>query len=188
MPLAAITEIQADRVTVRPVGSADLMDLLEVSGDDAVTRHLPYATWNSIEDGSAWLVRMQGLSASGTGQQLVIERHSDRKVIGTVLLFKFEESSSRVELGYVLGRAHWRQGLAREALHAVCDHAFRRLTIRRIEAEVNPENTASATLLQALGFEREGLLRKRWVAKGVAYDTNIYGRLAADWLGAQNTA
>jgi hypothetical protein len=50
-----------------------------------------------------------------------------------------------------------------------------------IEAEVNPENTSSNKLLSALRFTLEGRARKRWVAKGVAYDTNLYGLLAPEW-------
>jgi len=161
---------------------------MEVNGDAEVTKFLPYATWRTRDDATAWLARMQALGMSGTGQQLVIERASDRKVIGTVLLFKFDESSSRLELGYVVGRCHWQQGFAREAIHAVCSHAFHHLSIRRIEAEVNPENAGSNRLLQALGFVREGLLRKRWVGKGEAYDTYIYGCLAEEWRGEPDAA
>jgi [ribosomal protein S5]-alanine N-acetyltransferase len=87
-----------------------------------------------------------------------------------------------VELGYVVGRAHWRKGYARESLRAVCEHAFRLLSIRRIEAEVNPMNSASNALLLALGFVTEGLLRQRWVTKGVAHDTHIYGCLSHEWM------
>jgi ribosomal-protein-alanine N-acetyltransferase len=188
MPLSHITPIHSGRIVVRPVTRSDLRDLLEINGDDEVTRYLPYATWQSPDDGTAWLARMQALGASGTGQQLVIAAAGDGKVIGTVLLFKFDEPSARVELGYVLGRAHWRQGLAREALRAVCGHAFGRLGIRRIEAEVNPDNLASNALLQRLGFMHEGRLRQRWVAKGVAYDTHIYGCLAQEWRGLHSQA
>jgi RimJ/RimL family protein N-acetyltransferase len=53
--------------------------------------------------------------------------------------------------------------------------------MRRIEAEVNPDNLASCALLAQVGFTLEGRLRKRWVAKGSAHDTNLYGCLAEDW-------
>ena len=46
---------------------------------------------------------------------------------------------------------------------------------------MNPDNRASCGLLGAVGFVLEGRLRKRWVAKGTAYDTQIYGCLAEDW-------
>ena len=185
MPLQAITSIPSPRLTVRPVSGADLDDLYEINGDDAVTRFLPYQTWRSAEAGSAWLARMEALAASGSAQQLVIERNQDRKVVGTILLFAFDEGSARLELGYVVGRASWRRGYALEALRATCGHAFRALGVRRIEAEVDPRNDASNALLLRLGFVREGLLRQRWVSRGAAVDTNIYGCLADEWRDAQ---
>ena len=181
MPLLPITELVAGRVTIRPVDGTDLDDLFEVNGDDAVTHFLPYKTWRTTDDAGAWLARMDALGETGTAQQLVIQRNDDRKVIGTVLLFKFDEGSARLELGYALGSAHWRQGYAKEALRAVCGHAFRQQAVRRIEAEVDPRNAASNALLLSLGFVKEGLLRQRWLTKGVASDTNIYGCLSHEW-------
>lgn len=184
MSLPTFDPVTTERLTVRPIAAADLGDLFEVNGDDAVTHFLPYPTWTSADDGVAWFTRMEALAATGTGRQLVIERRSDGKVIGTVLLFKHDAGSARLEIGYVLGSAHWRQGYAREALLAVCTSAFGPLGIRRIEAEVNPANTASDALLLSLGFVREGRLRLRWVAKGQAHDTFVYGCLAEEWPGA----
>lgn len=181
MPLPSFSPIDSPRLTLRSVAPGDLPDLMEVNGDPQVTQFLPYATWQSLQDAEAWLARMQTLGASGASEQLVLARRTDSKVIGTMLLFKYDQGSSRVELGYALGRAHWGQGLMREAVVAACTHAFASAGIRRIEAEVNPDNRASCGLLGAVGFVLEGRLRKRWVAKGTAYDTQIYGCLAEDW-------
>ena len=182
MPLPTITGINAPRLRLRPIAAADLPDLFAVNGDPEVTRFLPYATWQTSADAEAWFDRMQVLGADGTSRQLVLQRHDDGRVIGTALLFRHDEPSARAELGYVLGRAHWGQGLMREALLALCTHAFGPLGLRRLEAEVNPANTASTALLQALGFTREGCLRQRWVAKGSEpYDTHFFGLLADEW-------
>jgi len=182
-----LTPLQAPIIThrllIRAVGEVDLADLMEVNGDEQVTRYLPYATWRTLDDGVAWLARMQALVATNGALQLVMVHASERRAIGTVLLFKFDAGSARLELGYALGRAHWRQGYAKEALAAVCEHAFSAMGIRRIEAEVHPDNVASNALLRTLGFVQEGRLRQRWVAKGVAYDTHIYGCLAEEWGG-----
>ena len=174
--------LSTQRLHIRPVVKADLADLFEVNGDALVTQFLPYATWQTPEDAGSWLARMQALAEAGTGLQLVMARRADHKVIGTVLLFKFDGPSARVELGYVLGRAFWRQGYAKEALQAVCLQAFQHMGMRRIEAEVNVDNLASNALLHALGFLREGHLRRRWVNKAVAYDTYLHAALADEWL------
>jgi RimJ/RimL family protein N-acetyltransferase len=181
MPFPSIAAVSTPRLTLRPVHELDLHDLLEINGDPEVTRFVPYPTWQSLDDGMAWLRRMEALASSGTGQQLVIVRSADLRIVGTLLLFRFEESSARLELGYVLGRQYWRHGFMREALEAVCAHAFSAMSIRRLEAEVDPANTASNRLLQRAGFTLEGTLRKRWAAKGRTYDTNVYGYLAEEW-------
>jgi len=165
MALPEVVNIETARLAICKVSEEDLPDLLEINGDDAVTRFLPYATWKSLNDGTAWLKRMNILAESGTSRQLVIVRHTDNKVIGTALLFRYDEGSARIELGYVIGRTYWRQGYAGEALKALCDYAFRKLGIRRIEAEADPDNIASNMVLISLGFKKEGLLRKRWITK-----------------------
>jgi ribosomal-protein-alanine N-acetyltransferase len=180
MPLPTIKRIDSPRLMLRPAEAADLPELLEINGDPEVTRFLPYPTWQSLQDGAAWLARMEALVASGTAQQLVVVRRSDSRILGTLLMFKYDEGSSRVELGYALGRRYWGQGIMREAITAACAYVFGNLGVRRIEAEVNSDNRASCALLLRVGFTFEGTLRKRWVTKGIVYDTNIYGRLAED--------
>jgi len=69
----------------------------------------------------------------------------------------------------------------REALAALVGHAFAELALRRLEAEVNPDNVASCRIVEALGFTHEGTLRERWVGKRGPYDTRLYGLLAAEW-------
>ncbi len=186
--MKAGARIETARLALRPVERSDLPDLLEVNGDPEVTRFLPYPTWTSLDDGAAWFERMDALASSGTAQQLVVAHGADAKVVGTVLLFRFDPGSSRLELGYVLGRKYWQRGLMREALSAVCAHVFSAMEIRRIEAEVNPANGASTALLQRLGFTLEGRLRQRWVSGGVPYDTHLYGYLAEDWRRSGNAA
>lgn len=188
MTLAPIPPVQTPRLTLRAVAAADLADLMEVNGDPHVTEFLPYAAWQSERDAAAWLDRMNQLVGGGTARQLVIVRNEDRKVIGTLLLFKFDQGSSRVELGYALGRQHWRNGYAAEAVGAALSHAFLQLGIRRVEAEVDPGNAASNALLRKLGFTGEGFLRDRWVAKGRTYGVNIYGLLAREWPAAMAPA
>lgn len=182
MPFKPIAQVSSGRLTLRPVAERDLQDLLEINGDPEVTRFLPYATWQSVDDAVAWLRRMEALASSGTGQQLVLVRRADSRVVGTLLLFRFEELSARLELGYVLGRQYWQQGLMTEAIESICAYAFSAMCVRRIEAEVNPSNVASNQLLRKIGFTLEGTLRKRWVTRGLAYDTHFYGYLAEDWL------
>lgn len=175
--------IETARLQVRLVRLSDLPALLLVNGDDEVTRRLPYAAWRSAGDAEAWLLRMAALQAAGTALQfVVVEKRSDT-AIGTCLLFRYDSGSARAEIGYVLGRRHWGSGTMREALGGLIDCAFGPMGIRRLEAEVDPRNAASARLLLGLGFGREGLLRQRWVNRGEPTDAECYGLLRDEWRG-----
>lgn len=185
IPLPPIGPLDTPRLVLRALQDDDLADLLDVNGDPEVTRFLPYAAWRSMADAQAWLARTRAAEADGGARQLVVVARDGGRVIGSVLLFRYEQPSARIELGYVLGRRHWGGGLMREALLAVCGHAFDALAIRRMEAQVNPDNLASNALLLALGFVAEGTLRQRWVNQGRAVDTNFYGLLAEDWKSAR---
>ena len=183
MPLADPGPIESARLVLRLVAPADLPALLVINGDDETTRYLPYAAWRSMADAEAWHGRMERLNASGLGLQFVVVDKATGAVIGSCLLFRYEEGSALAELGYVMGRAHAGRGLMREALVACIGAAFTRLSLRRLEAQVDPRNQRSAALALGLGFVREGLLRERWLAKGEAKDVEIFGLLRHEWRG-----
>ncbi len=178
--LAEFPALATPRLNLRPVAEADLPALLAVNGDEAVTRFLPYATWTGLDDGRAWLQRMQALESAGSARQLVLALNDTGTVVGTLLLFRFDPGAQRAEVGFVLGRAHQGRGLMSEALRAVCAQALGGSGLRRLEAEVDPANRASNALLLRLGFTREGTLRQRWQAKGRLHDTHVYGLLAGE--------
>jgi ribosomal-protein-alanine N-acetyltransferase len=181
MQFSDATEIETDRLTLRLVKEADVTALFAINGDDAVTRFLPYETWKDRADGDAWFQRTAKRSAAGEAAQFVIVLRETRVLIGTCLLFHFEQQSARAEIGYVLARKYWGTGYMLEAMQALVTFAFEDLGLRRLEAEVDPRNLASARLLGRLGFVEEGRLRQRWARKGDISDAGLYGLLRADW-------
>ncbi len=183
MPLITLNQIESTRLCVRPVSESDLPALMEVNGDEDVTRFLPYATWKSLADAEAWFKRMADLQARGSALQFVIAAKQTGIAIGTCLLFQFEEANAQAEIGYVLGRAYWGRGYMREALTALIDCAFNEMSLRRLEAAVESQNKASVRLLLGLGFTREGVLRERWITKRGPMDAEIFGLLRHEWSG-----
>ena len=72
-----------------------------------------------------------------------------------------------------------------EALLALLHLAFTDLQLKRIEADIDPRNVASARSLERLGFAKEGLLRERWIVEGEVSDSALYGLLHSDWQSQQ---
>lgn len=59
-------------------------------------------------------------------------------------------------LGYYAFAGCERQGLMRKGLTLAVRHAFRTLKLHRLEANIQPGNTASLALVRSCGFTQEG--------------------------------
>ena len=74
-----------------------------------------------------------------------------------------------------------------EALRALLDFGFGELDLNRIEADIDPRNSASARTLERLGFTKEGYLRERWIVGDEVSDTALYGLLRREWMERPST-
>ena len=68
----------------------------------------------------------------------------------------------RTEIGYVLARPYWGQGYMTEAARAVVEWTLSQPEIYRVWAVCDVDNAASAKVLEKVGMQREGVLR-RWI-------------------------
>lgn len=181
MPFVAPKLIESPRVCVRPISESDLPSLLAVNSDEEVVKFLGHAPWQAMAEAEAWFARISKLQAAGSALEFVIVARQTGSVIGRCGLFDFEKAEEHAALGYILGRAHWGKGFMREALTVLIDAAFKDMGLRRLEAKVEAENTASTRLLRRLGFTKEGVLRERWISNGGPMDAEMYGLLHREW-------
>ena len=102
----------------------------------------------------------------------------EEQLIGTCGLYSVSAHHKRASIGFDLLPAYWRRGIMTEALQAYVPYCFKSSGLSRIQALVLPGNVASIRLLEKLGFQREGVLRKyeRWEGKGLV-DLDMYALL-----------
>jgi [ribosomal protein S5]-alanine N-acetyltransferase len=86
-------------------------------------------------------------------------------------------------LGYWIDREVAGRGMASLAVALVCDHAFGAVGLHRVQADIRPENGPSQRLVERLGFQREGLLRRYLDIDGDWRDHFAYSLLAEDLPG-----
>lgn len=81
----------------------------------------------------------------------------DGAIVGAFSLSEIVRGSLQsAYLGYWIGVGYARQGFMREGLRLELDHAFVRMGLHRIEANIQPHNEASLALARSAGFRREG--------------------------------
>ncbi|HEU0035191.1 MAG TPA: GNAT family protein [Kofleriaceae bacterium] len=174
--------LECERVRLRPYRASDGDALFRVFGDPEVARYWSFPPWTERAQAEAYLAPLIAeLPDAPTVLPWVIADRAHDELVGTTTIFAWHREQRRAEIGYSLQRAHWGQGIAREAVSRVLDHGFTELGLRRFEADIDPRNAASIALVERLGFRREGLLRERWLVGGEACDSVVYGLLARDW-------
>ena len=77
-------------------------------------------------------------------------------------------------LGYWMGAPHAGKGRMTRAVASAVRFGFSTLRLHRVEAACLPENTASQTLLERNGFQREGLARSYLRINGAWRDHLLY--------------
>jgi RimJ/RimL family protein N-acetyltransferase len=182
---ARLPTLVAPRVQLRWMDSRDIEDLYTVYSDPEVVRYWSHTAWPQRDEASIYLEAIENGFQAGNLFQWGIALRGDDRVIGTVTLYGIDHTQGRAEVGFALARDHWGHRYGQEALTVLFKHAFDALSLRRIEADVDPRNLPSLRTLENLGFRREGYLRQRWRVAGELQDSVLMGLLANDWQAMQ---
>lgn len=119
---------------------------------------------------------------SETDRCFLICRHEDDAIVGGAALSQiFRKAFQNAYLGYYLAEKYTGRGYMTEAVSLVLRFAFKELKLHRIEANVQPENTASIAVLQRCGFTREGFSRKYLKIGGRWRDHERFAIIVEDW-------
>ncbi|MGQ0456426.1 MAG: GNAT family N-acetyltransferase [Hyphomicrobium sp.] len=103
------------------------------------------------------------------------------ELLGGVTLSNVRRGSSQsASIGYWMGAPHVRRGRMQEAVRTLLPFAFGTLRLHRIEAATMPRNVPSIRVLEASGFEREGVARGFLKINGRWEDHVLYARVSQD--------
>jgi [ribosomal protein S5]-alanine N-acetyltransferase len=89
-------------------------------------------------------------------------------------------------LGYYANARYARQGMMREAMEQVLDHAFGPLALHRLEANIQPGNGPSVALARGGGFRLEGFSPRYLLIGGQWRDHERYA-ITVDERAAQKS-
>src|SRR5690554_3736619 len=162
--------IETKRLVLKPLIIDDSESLLEIFSDPEVMRYWNTAAWTANRDSLDFINESNDSMQRQEALILGVYLKSTGELAGKCILFSYDKESKRAEIGFGLGRYSWSKGYVNEAGEALIQYGFNSLRLRRIEAEIDPNNQSSAKALEKLGFSREGLLRQRWEVNGIVSD------------------
>lgn len=173
--------METARLRLRPLSVDDAEGMHVVYSDEEAMRWWSHPPYSTLDETRAELARK---TAASDWRAWAITLKGDREDTAIGQLAAYEKRQGKViEIGYSLARTHWGKGYAREAVGRLLDLLFREEGNRRVFADTDPDNAGSNSLLESLGFVREGHLRGEWETHLGVRDSFIWGLLAEEWKG-----
>jgi aminoglycoside 6'-N-acetyltransferase len=175
--------IKGDRILLRPLRDEDWQTIEEWGRD----REGLWGPFQRFQLDHLPLLReayrQTGLLKRESGV-LLIETVEDHHVIGFVryTLLQFPDADLPYpEIGFGLPEVSARgQGFAKEALRLLIEYLFSGYPAERVAAFTDVENIPAQRVLESVGFQREGILRRAMFRDGRWRDVAVYGILRED--------
>ena len=166
--------LQGERCLLRALVPDDAPALVTHANDPAVARNMfdafpqPY----DLAAANAWAGREANSGDFGWVWGIV----ADGGVVGCIGL-RPEAGWMRcnAEIGYWLGRSHWRRGLTSDAVRQVTDWAFAAVPeLTRVFAPIFSWNDGSQAVVRKCGYVREGVLKQSAIKNGQVIDRVLW--------------
>ena len=150
--------IETERLVLRvPHVDDSLTAFTSWTQDKDVTRYLTWRPHQRIEQTQEFIRSCLSAWEHETRFPYMITLKASNEVIGMI---DPRVEGSKVGIGYGVARAHWGKGYVTEATHAIINWAFQQPSIYRVYATTDIENVASQRVLEKVGMQCEGILRR----------------------------
>jgi ribosomal-protein-alanine N-acetyltransferase len=152
--------IKTSRLTLRPPVLADVEAIFTgYVQDTEVAKYMVWRPHKNVEETRDFVRRCMNGWEEGFAYSWVITRNEDGNLLGMI---ECTINGYKMDIGYVLARSHWGQGYMSEAARPIVDWGLAQREVFRIWALCDVENPASARVMQKVGMQFEGVLR-RWI-------------------------
>jgi RimJ/RimL family protein N-acetyltransferase len=169
--------LASERIVLRPLLPADAAAVFEICQDREI------AAWTSIpqpylfEHARTFIAETVAAWHDGREPTFAAIDRGTGQMVGCVGLRGIGHAQ---EIGYWMAPAGRGRGLMTEAVRLVSRWALDELGVERIGLLVYVGNDASARVAERAGYQREGLLRRYAMQRGVARDCIVYSLLRDD--------
>jgi len=170
--------LTTNRLLLGQIEISDASEILELRSNKKVMQYIDKENTKTIEEAEALIKRINDDARSNEAITWGISlKEAPGKLVGTIGFWRMIKPHYRAEVGYMLQPNLWGKGLMNEALKAVIDFGFNTIQLHSIEAHINPNNVASAGILEKNGFVREAYFKEDYFFRGKFLDSAIYSLL-----------
>ncbi|MBQ9743217.1 MAG: GNAT family N-acetyltransferase [Ruminococcus sp.] len=173
--------LSTERLVLRRFTTKDAQNMYDNwASDSRVTRYLTWLPHKSPAETEEILKMWCNDYPNPDYYQWAIEYNGTP--IGSIAVVRISERDDLAELGYCMGYDYWGQGLMSEAVKAVIDFLFGKVSANRVCICHAVKNPASGKVAKKCGLSYEGTLRQEFRSHtGEFLDIAVHGITRDQW-------
>jgi ribosomal-protein-alanine N-acetyltransferase len=157
---------RTSRLTLRRPTLDDAQAIFEeYAADPDVTKYLVFKPHTEVETVRVFLRELMAAVEEGARFPWAVTLTGTDRLIG---MLEIRIDGMGANIGYVLAKQYWGRGYMPEALRAVVEWAMGQPEIYRVWAFCDVDNQGSARVMEKIGMQREGILRRWSVSPNVS--------------------
>ena len=169
-------------IELKQLELADAIDIFKTidSQREYLGRWLPFVEFTKkLEDSEVFVESV--VNAPEDRFEYVFAIRKGKEFAGLIGYKGTDKSNKKTEIGYWLSEPNQRQGIITKSVEKLCDFAFNKLDINRIQIKCAVGNESSIKIPQRLGFIFEGIERQGELLNGnVLTDLEVYSKLKSE--------
>lgn len=164
------------RLLLRRFRQEDIESVYQGLSHPEVIRHYG-VSYDSLEATQKQMDWYAAIEREEKGIWWAVCDHKNRTFLGAVGFNNRSKEHQKIEMGYWLLPEYWGSGIISEAGLAACAYAFQKMSVHRIEAVVETENTNSKKIMKQLDFALEGVMKDCEIKDGKFISLEMYAKL-----------
>lgn len=168
--------IRTDRFLLRQFCPDDLAFVFEGLSHPDVIRYYG-VRYASLEETNEQLIWFNDLQKNETGIWWAICDKENLSLLGAIGFNDLNKTDQKAEIGFWLLPEHWGKGIIKEVANPICNYAFEKLDLRKIEAMVETENENSKKVLKKIGFDYQETMKNYEIKNDNFISLAIYAKL-----------
>ncbi|MES2812795.1 MAG: GNAT family N-acetyltransferase [Bacteroidota bacterium] len=176
-PFLPFQNLESERLLLRQITPEDIQEVYELRSNPDTMKYIPRPLVTNHEEAMAHIKMINDKIDIGEGINWAITLKPSNKLLGIIGHYRIKWEHFRSEIGYMLLPETHGKGIASEAVQLVCQYGFNHMNMHSLEGVIDPENFASARVLEKNGFVKEAHFKEHEFYNGRFLDSAVYSKL-----------
>jgi [ribosomal protein S5]-alanine N-acetyltransferase len=173
-PFLPFKNLESERLLLRQMTHADVDEVFTIRSSPELMKYVPRPLLQNKEEAKHLIDIINERIISKEGINWAVTIKPNNKLVGYIGHYQIKWEHFRSEIGYMFLPEVQGKGIATEAIQLLIDYGFNIMKMHSIEAVIDPENIASAKVLEKNGFVKEAHFKENEFYDGKFIDSVIY--------------